>query len=356
MNSQGFSFELPTLPLLYAAYLNSANQIRNSSYSFPLASSSQKSAFLAKRNFNTLADTESLPLDKKVKNSPSPFVYNDKTGPIIPTPIHASYQRVPIVLQPQHQTTNNPMSELASQLQVQAKNLLEAQQAQNLMRIFEIQTQANKPATSKDNEKLVHAKSAEVEQEVSERDDCSIQTTQEGTKHPGTPATSLPDIDQKHSLIDHLGDSKATDGLTNESSNNKSSEPIVEPPALTVLTKEFPDWDLGKIAEFLNDGKTKDDLVHRDLRNNKNESEKIEIKKEKMDEEEEFVSDEEVNQMMNEFNRKLREIFKCSEINQEKVYATLCKNNFELRKAVTLVKKNTAFYRKYFCIDNSASL
>jgi len=258
-----------------------------------------------------------------------------------------------MIIQPQPQTTNKLMTDLTSQIQLQAQKLLEAQQVQHLIKMLEAQSQINKSAAFKPYEKVESKHSIEAEHDLSERDDCSIPTTQEGTKHPGTPTTSLPDIDQKASPIVQLGDGKITDGMTEESGIVKSSAPIVDPPALTVLTKEFPDWDLGKIAEFLNDGKTKDDLVHRELRNNKNESEKQVTKKEKAEEEEEYVSEEEVHQMMNEFNKKLKEIFKCSEINQEKVYATLCKNNFELRKAVTLVKKNTSFYRKYFCIDSS---
>jgi hypothetical protein len=322
----------------------------------PLASSSQKSAFLAKRPFNSLSDAETIPLDKKVKTSPPNLVYNSKNGPIIPTPIHASYQRVPIVGQPQPQTTNQLVNNLASQFQIHAKNLLETQQAQNLLKILEFHSQKEKSANQKLYEKANSLKSHEADFEALERDDCSIPTTHEGTRHPETPTTSLSDIDQKQTLLDHLADQKESEALVDESSNIKSSEPIVEPPALTVLTKEFPDWDLGKIAEFLNEGKTKDDLVHRDLRNQKNESEKKETKKEKVENDEDFISEEEVGQMIVEFNRKLKEIFKCSDINQEKVYATLAKNNFEMRKAVTLVKKNTSFYRKYFCVDTVASL
>jgi len=44
---------------------------------------------------------------------------------------------------------------------------------------------------------------------------------------------------------------------------------------LFVLTKEFPDWDLGKIAEFINEGKTKNDLIQRDLRKYKKDNEEI---------------------------------------------------------------------------------
>jgi hypothetical protein len=141
--------------------------------------------------------------------------------------------------------------------------------------------------------------------------------------------------------------------LEEQSTNNCSQFPMVEPPPLTILTKEFPDWDLGKIAEFINDGKTKDDIVSRELRSNKRDVGQEDVKKKRIETEDE-ISEEELTEKISLFSINVKNLFGFAEVKQEKIFSTLCKNDFDTRKAFTLIKKNRAFYRKYFQLEQNS--
>lgn len=132
----------------------------------------------------------------------------------------------------------------------------------------------------------------------------------------------------------------------------KTSPPIVEEPALFVLTKEFPDWDLQKIVEFIDSGKTKADLQVRNLRTKEEmEAKKSQKNQKKTQEtEEEWLTEEQVQEAMEEFTEEAQKIIKLDQLNQDKVYKILDKNGFEVKKALCLVKKNVNFYIKYFKI------
>lgn len=152
--------------------------------------------------------------------------------------------------------------------------------------------------------------------------------------------------------------SHSTDALEESyhSPRKSSQSPVklmVEEPALFVLTKEFPDWDLQKIVEFVDSGKTKADLQVRNLRTKEEmqAKKKEKTQKKKVEENEEWLSEEEVALAIEQFTEEAMKIIKLDDLNQDKVYKILEKNGFEVRKALCLVKKNVTFYIKYFKIS-----
>lgn len=70
--------------------------------------------------------------------------------------------------------------------------------------------------------------------------------------------------------------------------------------------------------------------------------------KSKEPKEEEWLTEEEVNEAMAQFTEEAKKIIKLEQLNQDKVYKILDKNGFEVKKALCLVKKNVTFYIKYF--------
>mmetsp|Transcript_39061 Transcript_39061/g.34747 ORF Transcript_39061/g.34747 Transcript_39061/m.34747 type:complete len:88 (-) Transcript_39061:2932-3195(-) len=66
--------------------------------------------------------------------------------------------------------------------------------------------------------------------------------------------------------------------------------------------------------------------------------------------EEEWLTEEQVQEAMEEFTEEAQKIIKLDQLNQDKVYKILDKNGFEVKKALCLVKKNVNFYIKYFKI------
>ena len=55
-----------------------------------------------------------------------------------------------------------------------------------------------------------------------------------------------------------------------------------------------------------------------------------------------------MNLRLDIFVSKLGELFGFERINPDKAYSILSKNEFNIRKAFTLVKKNIGFYKKHF--------
>lgn len=329
------SYEL----LCKAAYLKPAGQIQ--SFSFP---AQQQSSNLVsanqKRSFSSLTGTESTNTQKKIVPNPLPTPSQKANEPIIPNIVYPKVQIPQVVPQQSKSLRPQLVSDYSNHI---LARLMEAQyQHMVSQQIALLKSKSLNSQSPSSTVKNIVLKPQARENSLSE-DNVSISTAPGGRKNSSSISDSTSEVDHKNSFSDE-------EDL--HSPQPKSQPCEIEPPALFVLTKEFPDWDLGKIAEFINDGKTKDDIVSRDLRSTKKETEKPVVEKKTPKEEDEELSEGEVKEMIEEFTMKLREIFNYKDINQEKVYATLCKNNFEMRKVVTLVKKNVSFYRKYFCGDN----
>ena len=63
---------------------------------------------------------------------------------------------------------------------------------------------------------------------------------------------------------------------------------------------------------------------------------------------EEFLSEREVERIVEEMSSKVKEIFQFENVNRDKIIKILDKNGMDVKKTVSLVKKNLNFYKKYF--------
>jgi len=116
---------------------------------------------------------------------------------------------------------------------------------------------------------------------------------------------------------------------------------------LFVLTKRFPNWDLIRILDYCCRGKKLDEPNARSLRSRETKSENEE-KEIGASNEEEYLSQDEVERTVGEMSDKIREIFGFNEVNKDKVMKILDKNGMDVKRTVSLVKKNLNFYKKYF--------
>jgi len=133
--------------------------------------------------------------------------------------------------------------------------------------------------------------------------------------------------------------------------SNESIE--IEPPALTVLTKEFPDWDLGKIVEFVGLGRGRNDLVKRPLRGAEDYAyEELFVQKPEEDESEN-LSEEQKEELFEEYIKRLTELLGYSNLDREKVRKILTRKKYNLHKALIFVRKNLSFYKKYFTLNST---
>lgn len=129
--------------------------------------------------------------------------------------------------------------------------------------------------------------------------------------------------------------------------------PVMEPPALTMLTKEFPDWDLGKIVEFVELGRGKNDLVKRPLRGAEDyEYEELYLQKEEEDESQN-LTEEQKEEIYEEYLKKLKGLLGYNELDLEKVRKILVRKKYNLHKALIFVRKNLSFYKKFFCLKSA---
>lgn len=126
----------------------------------------------------------------------------------------------------------------------------------------------------------------------------------------------------------------------------------VEEPALCCVTKLHPDWDLIRILDFYCRGKVIEEPKNRTLRSKLPRSSNED--QEDKGQEEEFISEDELGSLMRDLNQKLEEFLGFSNLDQEKVYKILDKNGMDIKKTMSLIKKNAKFYKKYFQAEDTS--
>ncbi len=147
------------------------------------------------------------------------------------------------------------------------------------------------------------------------------------------------------------------EALNETPDNNEDLVPnesiTIEPPALTALTKEFPDWDLGKIVEFVELGRGRNDLVKRPLRGAEDYAyEELFLQKEEEDESQ-YLSEEDKEERYQEYIKNLKGLLGYNELDLEKVNKILIRKKYNLHKALIFVRKNLSFYKKFFTLKNA---
>jgi hypothetical protein len=126
----------------------------------------------------------------------------------------------------------------------------------------------------------------------------------------------------------------------------------VEEPALFCVTKLHPDWDLLRILDFYCRGKVVEEPKNRTLRSKLSKAEcDAEPGKET---ESDFISDDELVSMMRDLNQKLEIFLGFANLDQDKVYKILDKNGMDIKKTMSLIKKNSKFYKKYFQAEDTS--
>jgi len=265
--------------------------------------------------------------------------------------------------------TLNPVLPVPQLLQAQLLNcinmqlLQQARQMKSLSLLSNLLAQKNQTNTKVDS--ITHSteikiKDEPVDQHLSDKEDDSTTMTME-EKH--STGFSLHNVEsEKHE--EELKSQKITRSDFSSTHPTKSQqdqeidvkceeESIPQPqgeitePALFAVTKVFPDWDLIKILDYCYRGKKVEDPVPRNLRHKDQKKEEVEDKP-SGEPEGDYLTEEEVTLLVATLCDKLKELLGFSNLNQDKVLKILEKNGMDIKRTISLIKKNVNFYKKYF--------
>jgi hypothetical protein len=126
----------------------------------------------------------------------------------------------------------------------------------------------------------------------------------------------------------------------------------VDEPALCCVTKLHPDWDLLRILDFYCRGKVIEEPKNRTLRSKLPKAEDDAEPGKEI--EGDFISEDEVISLMKDLNKKLESFLGFANLDQDKVYKILDKNGMDIKKTMSLIKKNSKFYKKYFQAEETS--
>lgn len=375
-NLPSFTFNTPNLSLLYPQLIQNLKLLNHQQCQFQnhlLQSQLAEQSSLDKRKFESLDSAFSKATEKKIATAFPPT--------ILSSILKSHSLQSDSSLASSTQTSSQPLSKFPQSSPLNALLQSHLQQMTDYKSI--LQNKAPTPSSillqqfsQQVNSNILNNNLHSIAKENSPKTTSAIALI-----HENEEATKLSKMNQKgiEGSTD-ISEEIQTQKNDEETAMNSLETPvdykhepiIVDPPALVEFTKDFPTWDLAKIFNFVNKGKTKDDLVVRETRNKDKKisytrefeaydelaerkrmiQRKKELKEKAAAKEKRMKNDDYLENLC-QFQLELNRVFGSAELNQAKVLELFKKCKMDPKKSISVIENDIHKYKNELILQKS---